>query len=91
MQDPALCEANYQAAVPGSDITSNMFCAGEPAGGKDSCQGDSGGFIGAAKDGGFVQLGVVSWGIGCARPELFGVYTRVGNYGDWVKKIMASF
>ena len=91
LQDPAVCESNYQAVVPAADITANMFCAGEPAGGKDSCQGDSGGFIGAPNAGGFVQLGVVSWGVGCARPALFGVYTRVANYNEWVKKIMASF
>jgi secreted trypsin-like serine protease len=91
VQDRALCESNYKAVVPTSDITDNMWCAGEPAGGKDSCQGDSGGFIGAAKDDGFVQLGVVSWGIGCAQPDLFGVYTQVGNFGEWVKKMMDSF
>jgi secreted trypsin-like serine protease len=69
-----------------------MFCAGEPEGGKDSCQGDSGGFIGAPLgDGRFVQLGIVSWGFGCARPDLFGVYTRVARYQPWVGQIMQSF
>ena len=64
-----------------------MWCAGEPEGGKDSCQGDSGGFIGAwMGNGQWVQLGIVSWGVGCARPDLFGVYTRVANYATWVEE-----
>lgn len=92
VQERALCQKNYQAAVPGAQVTTNMFCAGEPAGGKDSCQGDSGGFLGAALDDGrFAELGVVSWGVGCAQPGLFGVYTRVANYRQWVRTIMESY
>jgi secreted trypsin-like serine protease len=92
VQDRALCEGNYQTVVPSTHITENMFCAGEPEGGKDSCQGDSGGFLGAPlADGKFVQLGVVSWGFGCARPDLFGVYTRVARFQAWVAEIMQSF
>lgn len=100
VQDRALCQANYQAAVPTSIVSENMFCAGEPEGGKDSCQGDSGGFIGAALPppgagikppaATFVQLGIVSWGIGCAQPKLFGVYTRVANYVAWIEEVKQS-
>jgi secreted trypsin-like serine protease len=87
IQDTATCEANYQEEIPSVDITDNMLCAGLPEGGQDSCQGDSGGFLGAPLGNGkYVQLGIVSWGIGCARPKLFGVYTRVGNYADWIKE-----
>jgi secreted trypsin-like serine protease len=85
LQDSEVCEANYREVIPTVDITENMFCAGLIGGGADSCQGDSGGFIGAPiGDRRYVQLGVVSWGVGCARPDLFGVYTRVGNYTDWI-------
>lgn len=92
VQDSDLCEDNYQAVVPTAVITENMVCAGEPEGGKDSCQGDSGGFIGAPlEDGRFVQLGIVSWGVGCAQPGLFGVYTRVSGYEPWIQEMMEAF
>lgn len=86
-QDRAVCEANYKAVIPNTEITENMLCAGLPEGGQDSCQGDSGGFLGAPLGNGkYVQLGIVSWGVGCARPNLFGVYTRVANYGEWINQ-----
>ena len=92
IQDSELCEANYKEVIPNLEITDNMLCAGLPEGGQDSCQGDSGGFLGAPLgNGDYVQLGVVSFGVGCARPKLFGVYTRVANYTDWITQQMESF
>ncbi len=97
VQSSETCEANYRRAIPGVDITDNMLCAGVTEGGKDSCQGDSGGFLGAKDaDGRWVQLGVVSWGVGCARADLFGVYARVANYttgGEtaWIMDTMQSY
>ncbi|KAF5286947.1 hypothetical protein FQR65_LT12406 [Abscondita terminalis] len=54
-------------------ITDRMICYAAP--GKDSCQGDSGGPLVA--DG--KQVGIVSWGVGCARPQYPGVYTKVAD------------
>jgi trypsin len=46
----------------------------------DSCQGDSGGpLFGTLGDGRLVQVGIVSYGLGCATPEFPGVYGEVNN------------
>jgi trypsin len=67
-----------------SGVTQNMICAGFVTGDFDSCQGDSGGPMFLKLDGEPVQVGLVSWGIGCARPNSPGVYTRLGNYLGWL-------
>ncbi|CAL4147433.1 unnamed protein product, partial [Meganyctiphanes norvegica] len=72
-------------------ITSNMLCAGYPVtGGKDSCQGDSGGPLIVNEKGKYVQVGVVSYGYGCARKNHPGVYARVSKVLDWIKSTSAS-
>jgi len=75
-----------------SNLTANMICAGRDMGGQDSCQGDSGGplLVPDAAGGTFRQSGIVSFGIGCARPGLFGVYTRVSRYVDWIAACQAD-
>ena len=60
-----------------------QICAGE--GGTDSCQGDSGGpLVARTWEDGPVQIGVVSWGLGCARPDSPGIYARVSAYSGWI-------
>ncbi|XP_051771647.1 tryptase-like [Ctenopharyngodon idella] len=72
------------------NITDNMICAGLLEGGKDSCQGDSGGPMVSRQSSVWVQSGIVSFGIGCARPEYPGVYTRVSRYQEWITSFMCS-
>jgi len=53
--------------------------------GGDAYEGDSGGSLvvtGADYD---IQVGVVSWGIGCASKDFPGVYTRVTAKYDWIR------
>nr|XP_027234150.1 trypsin-1-like [Penaeus vannamei] len=52
---------------------------------KDTCQGDSGSpFVVPVGFGRWVQVGLVSYGVECARPEYPNVYTRVSAYIDWI-------
>jgi hypothetical protein len=68
-----------------------MFCAGYITGGKDSCQDDSGGPIFEVREGGEpVQMGVVSFGEGCARPGKSGVYSRVSGAYTWIQDTMRN-
>jgi len=82
---PMISDAKCKNAYPG-DISSSMFCAGKlGVGGVDTCQGDSGGPVVKKVGDKYTVLGVVSWGVGCARPDKPGVYTRVARFEDWMK------
>jgi len=84
--DDATCKGAYAELVEGEEL-----CAGVEAGGLDSCQGDSGGPMFRKDDAGeFVQVGIVSWGEGCARPGKPGVYTEVSNFAADIKKAAAD-
>ncbi|XP_030057388.1 coagulation factor VII [Microcaecilia unicolor] len=67
------------------NISANMFCAGYLEGTKDSCKGDSGGPHATQYKNTWFLTGIVSWGKGCAKVGLYGVYTRVSKYLDWLE------
>ncbi|XP_063055195.1 complement C1r subcomponent-like [Engraulis encrasicolus] len=90
--DQAKCRASIDAqksvASDISDFTDNMFCAGFPEGSKDTCQGDSGGAYVLQEGDSYWAAGIVSWGISCGKADVYGVYTRVAQYLDWLTKTM---
>lgn len=68
----------------------NMFCAGVRDGGKDICEGDSGGpLIVERADGSKFVAGIASFGPeGCGGIDEPSEYVRVSVYLDWIKNIM---
>lgn len=83
-------DCNQAYSSSGYGIADSMICAGLPEGGKDSCQGDSGGPFITGEAGAEQVVGVVSWGIGCARQGYPGVYTEVSYFTEWILETMAS-
>ncbi|MFI5618394.1 serine protease [Streptomyces sp. NPDC051567] len=83
----ASCQSSYGAdLVPGEEI-----CAGYDQGGVDTCQGDSGGpMFRRDNAGAWLQVGVVSWGLGCARAGYPGVYTEVSTFATAIKNAAAT-
>lgn len=70
----------------GGLVTKRMLCAGFKSGGKDACQMDSGGPL-VAND---KLIGIVSWGVGCALPNKYGVYARVSELRPWIENILLT-
>lgn len=85
--DVPLVDQNVCTSLGGDyeDIGDDAFCAGYSQGGRDSCQGDSGGPIVVQIGENFEQLGVVSWGVGCAQKNAYGVYANVSHFADWIE------
>ncbi|BBH64743.1 trypsin [Actinoplanes sp. OR16] len=77
------CAKSYHKA--GVDLVrDSSICAGRH--GVDTCQGDSGGpMVRRERDGRYVQVGIVSWGLGCARDGYFGVYTQISKFRDEIQ------
>lgn len=71
-------------------ITENMICTAKFATRQDTCVGDSGGPLFAEiSRGRFIQVGLTSFseaGCGMAEQGLFGVYTRVAQYIEWIEQ-----
>ena len=68
-----------------------MICAKNDTTGSDACEGDSGGPLAVlGQDGSYSQIGVVSWGKGCARQGYPGVYTRLTALLPWLAETMKT-
>ncbi|MFE6283970.1 S1 family peptidase [Streptomyces sp. NPDC057877] len=68
-------------------VSKEELCAGHPRGAIDTCQGDSGGPMFRKDDAGkWLQVGIVSWGDGCARTGVPGVYTEVSTFAGQIAR-----
>jgi trypsin len=66
-----VCRSEYP------NLSDTSICAGYQLGGKDTCNGDSGGPLFAMEDSKAIIVGLTSYGNGCARADNVGVYTRI--------------
>ena len=71
-------------------IKDTHICAGHEAGELDGCSADSGGGLITVKSGHMILSGVMMGGVGCGRPKLPGVYTRVQKYVKWIVDIVSN-
>lgn len=80
----AVCKEAYEDNYL---VKESMLCTGDMEnGGIGSCQGDSGGPV--TTDDHKTLVGLVSWGVGCARPGLPSVNTQVSHFVDWIFNII---
>ena len=83
----AKCMAMYRMSGQNEWIPRIFLCAGTANGGQDSCEGDSGGpLVIKGNNGRFQLAGIISWGIGCGDRNRPGVYTRISEFRNWIKK-----
>ncbi|XP_008059784.1 serine protease 38 [Carlito syrichta] len=67
-----------------SYITPEMLCAGDILKMKTVCEGDSGGPLVCEFNHVWVQIGISSWGRGCAYPGYPAVFARVSHFSEWI-------
>jgi len=89
------CNNLFKLAALDEHVSEDIWvCAGYREGGKDACDGDSGGPLSVAEGEGASTVwslgGIISWGPNsCGEKYRPGVYTRVVNFVRWIKeKIM---
>lgn len=83
------CNGALQAQFgPAYSLPDTTLCAG--AEGRDACDGDGGGPLVCEKDGQWYQVGIVSFGIGCGRRNVPGVYTKVEDYEEWIEQTILT-
>lgn len=86
-------DCSFSTYRPGKVGEDTMFCAHRrfnDTHAVDSCQGDSGGPILRKTPQGWMQVGVTSWGEGCARPDAPGIYARVAVAQEWIQATLCQ-
>jgi secreted trypsin-like serine protease len=96
-EDDAVALWDQLVAKAPPPLSDNMICSGTFEGGKTSCNGDSGGpLVVPLEDGGYIQAGIVSWGLtgmggrGCEETALFSAYTDISEFVPWLNEVIAA-
>jgi trypsin len=79
MRSHGYCDREY-----GKIHDASQLCIGSSRPGEDSCQGDSGGPVMSGEGAAMRLVGLVSYGHGCGRKGVPGVYTRVSRFAPWI-------
>ena len=75
-------------------LTNSMMCAWSPT--SDACLGDSGGPLVVPDDNlvtngrNDVQVGIVSFGVGCNSPDFPGLYSRISDQIGWIDEVVCE-
>ncbi|XP_062552764.1 serine protease snake-like [Armigeres subalbatus] len=90
VMDREKCENRFEWNRKFSDgIKEEQLCVGSQEGGKDTCNGDSGGPIQVATDVNtcaYYIVGITSFGGACGTGTSESVYTKVASYLDWIEE-----
>lgn len=92
VMDKTRCEAKFFGHRKLTDgVTDEQLCVGSQEGGKDTCNGDSGGPIQVATDlqtCAYYVVGVTSFGGSCGIGTSESVYTEVAGNVDWIERLV---
>jgi trypsin len=92
----AACRQMYNIGTTSTDqivVSDSMICAA--GNNKDACSGDSGGPLliqvtDSQQKKQWKLVGIVSWGIGCARKNNPGVYSRISAHRNFIKRSICT-
>ncbi|KAK9878965.1 hypothetical protein WA026_003784 [Henosepilachna vigintioctopunctata] len=86
LMDKQKCQQQLQKSRLGQnfELHNSFICAGGEEG-KDTCKGDGGGpLMCPNEEETYIQVGIVSWGVDCAKKNIPGVYTDVKKFNEWI-------
>nr|XP_011301093.1 PREDICTED: mucin-2-like [Fopius arisanus] len=87
------CQSRLRATKLGQyfQLHKSFICAGGEAS-KDTCTGDGGGpLVCPTSTGQFIQVGIISWGIGCGQSNVPAVYVDVIQHRQWIEQQLVNY